>query len=305
MHIIAATFVVGWAAVATLPVGRKAPGPGEEQAPLGTPNVHCTSTKGDFTIEMHPEWAPIGAERFLSIVADGGLDGTVIYRVVRDQAVQFGFIKDLAVREKYRHMPNLKDDPQVFQNPNFHRGMISFAGAGPNTRGTDVFITFMTGNANGTPRAPWETPVGIINEEGMRAVTSFNPEYGDFESFGGHAPQLGLGYDAFKKTHPNLDYLGKCTLVHPTTQPPPTATIPAEPIINAHSVAEMNVKGMAPKRRSRDDMALVDQHESEHESVDVKTDDARSVIGSSLSFSILIAVLLLLRKLLGRRRRFL
>ena len=55
---------------------------------------------------------------------------------------------------------------QIFSNPNFHRGMISFAGAGPNTRGTDVFITFMTGNANGTPRAPWETPFGIIDEEG-------------------------------------------------------------------------------------------------------------------------------------------
>lgn len=41
------------------------------------------------------------------------------------------------------------------------------------------------GNANGTPRAPWETPFGIIDEEGLRAVTAFNPEYGDFKSFGG------------------------------------------------------------------------------------------------------------------------
>ena len=71
--------------------------------------------------------------------------------------------------------------------------MISFAGGGPNTRGTDLFITFMTGNANGltpimsninyfflfalvytlcegNPGAPWETPFGIINETGLEAV---------------------------------------------------------------------------------------------------------------------------------------
>ena len=148
--------------------------------------------------------APIGAERFIDMVSSGALDGTVIYRVVRNEAVQFGFIKDETVsresqggstecteqmrsylfqyreystaqpgvlpvqvscwetlhllnsscvwssarpqiRKRFNQMPNLKDDKQIFSSPNFHRGMISFAGAGPNTRGTDVFITFMTG----------------------------------------------------------------------------------------------------------------------------------------------------------------
>jgi MYXO-CTERM domain-containing protein len=93
--------------------------------------------------------------------------------------------------------------------------MISFAGAGPNTRGSDVFITFMTGTANGTPRAPWETPFGIIDEEGLRAVTSFYPEYGDFKSFGGNAPELGRKYESYKESHPLIDYLGECTLVYP------------------------------------------------------------------------------------------
>eukprot|EP00041_Stephanoeca_diplocostata_P004926 m.53569 g.53569 ORF g.53569 m.53569 type:complete len:350 (-) comp15451_c0_seq2:847-1896(-) len=202
---------------------RPAPEAGQEQAPPGTPNVHCESTKGSFTIEMHPEWSPLGAERFTQIVADGGYDGTVIYRVVKDQAVQFGYLKDEALRKKWQQKKDLQDEPQVFRDPNFHRGMISFAGGGKNTRGTDVFITFMTGNANGNPRAPWETPFGIIDEEGMKAITSFTSEYGDFESFGGHAPQLGHGYASLKKTHPNIDYLGKCTLVYPETTRHPRA----------------------------------------------------------------------------------
>lgn len=119
---------------------------------------------------MHPEWSPLGAERFTQIVADGGYfpecagktsldvsnrwtvvrphqykdpvtstpclwhaggyDGTVIYRVVKDQAVQFGYLKDEALRKKWQHEKDLQDEPQVFRDPNFHRGMISFAGGG-------------------------------------------------------------------------------------------------------------------------------------------------------------------------------
>ena len=45
--------------------------------------------------------------------------------------------------------PNLKDEPIQFADPNFRRGMISFAGSGKDSRSTDVFITLMTGNANG------------------------------------------------------------------------------------------------------------------------------------------------------------
>ena len=48
---------------AGLPVARRAaPGPGQETSPTATQNVQCSSTKGIFTIEMHPEWAPIGEQ---------------------------------------------------------------------------------------------------------------------------------------------------------------------------------------------------------------------------------------------------
>jgi cyclophilin family peptidyl-prolyl cis-trans isomerase len=184
---------------------------------------------------MHPEWSPLGAERFIALIKDGVFDGTVIYRVVKDQAVQFGYPKDPRLREKWQKSPNLRDDPQIFANPNFRRGMISFAGGGPNTRGIDVFITFMTGNANGNPGAPWETPFGIIDEEGMRAVTSFTWEYGDFEGFGGHAPEMGKGYDSLKLSHPNIDYLGKCELVYYTPAPlPPATTAPSVNVCQRH-----------------------------------------------------------------------
>ena len=87
--------------------------------------------------------------------------------------------------------------------------MISFAGGGPNTRGTDLFVTWLTGNANGTPRAPWETPFGIIDASGLEAMARF----GGTGDLGEGSPRLEKGYDALKTSHPDIDYLGTCRLV--------------------------------------------------------------------------------------------
>ena len=34
------------------------------------PLVQCETTKGSFTIEIFPDWASLGAERFLALVQD-------------------------------------------------------------------------------------------------------------------------------------------------------------------------------------------------------------------------------------------
>lgn len=33
-------------------------------------NVECQTTKGDITITVYPEWAPLGAKRFIDLVND-------------------------------------------------------------------------------------------------------------------------------------------------------------------------------------------------------------------------------------------
>jgi cyclophilin family peptidyl-prolyl cis-trans isomerase len=71
-----------------------------------------------FFCQMHPEWAPLGAARFLELVSEGAYDGTAIYRVVRrksePEAVQFGYLKDDNLRNKWKGKSmRLKDDPQV------------------------------------------------------------------------------------------------------------------------------------------------------------------------------------------------
>merc|ERR1740138_1720333 len=75
--------------------------------------VDCMTTKGPFTITLHPEWAPIGVTRFVDMVEDGVLDGTAVYRSVEGQMLQFGGIPaSKEKREKWGAMPQLTDDPQ-------------------------------------------------------------------------------------------------------------------------------------------------------------------------------------------------
>eukprot|EP00566_Odontella_aurita_P017811 CAMPEP_0113582686 /NCGR_PEP_ID=MMETSP0015_2-20120614/32061_1 /TAXON_ID=2838 /ORGANISM="Odontella" /LENGTH=268 /DNA_ID=CAMNT_0000487403 /DNA_START=54 /DNA_END=859 /DNA_ORIENTATION=- /assembly_acc=CAM_ASM_000160 len=190
---------------------RKRPGPevGQENDDDIIDKVHCGSTKGNFTIEIHHNWCPLGAARFLDMVRDG-----VDNPAGEPEAIQFGFLKNETLRRKWSTgISPVKDDPQIFADPNFRRGMTSFAGSGPNSRGSDIFITFMTGNANGRDTAPWEVPFGIIAEDDLINVIGKFGGSGDLPQFGGTAPDLSKGYEALKTSHPNIDYFHNCTVV--------------------------------------------------------------------------------------------
>ena len=53
--------------------------------------VCCNTTKGTLNIEVHPSWAPNGAERFLFMVKDGFFKTKVgLFRALKGFLVQFG-----------------------------------------------------------------------------------------------------------------------------------------------------------------------------------------------------------------------
>ena len=116
--------------------------------------VQCTTTKGDILIEVYPEWSPLGANRFLELVEDNFFTNIAFFRCVKHFLTQFGISED--VTKKHWHNNNIKDDP------NLHLGIkqnyISFAGGGPNTRSTQLFIAFEDLDFLGNE--PWETPFG-------------------------------------------------------------------------------------------------------------------------------------------------
>jgi cyclophilin family peptidyl-prolyl cis-trans isomerase len=165
---------------------------------------------------VHPEWAPLGAARFLDLVRARALDGTVLYRVVKNFLVQFGVPATAEGRAFVQGLPVLKDDaPQrPPPQPRFRRGMVSFAGGGKDSRRADMFIAFSDSESLG--RMPWETPFGIVDADGMQVVASWESKYGDLKDFHGRAPDFGKlwrGYDFLASEYPDIDYLTTCTLV--------------------------------------------------------------------------------------------
>ena len=90
------------------------------------------TTKGDFVVEVHRDWAPRGADRFRELVKAEFFDGGGFFRVIKGFMVQFGLNPDPKVNAKW-HSMTFPDDPVTKANT---RGRITFATAGPATRTT-------------------------------------------------------------------------------------------------------------------------------------------------------------------------
>ncbi|NQZ69645.1 MAG: peptidyl-prolyl cis-trans isomerase [Lentisphaeria bacterium] len=67
-------------------------------------NVKFTTSKGDFTIELDDEKAPITVENFLSYVDSGFYSGLIFHRVMKDFMIQCGGM-DADMNEKDTEPP--------------------------------------------------------------------------------------------------------------------------------------------------------------------------------------------------------
>src|ERR1700733_14886286 len=114
------------------------PGSLRAKAP-DTYRVQLTTTKGNIVIEVHRDWAPLGADRFYNLVRAGFFTDASFFRVVPNFMVQFGLPGNTAVNKAWEN-PNFRDDPVKESNK---RGYITFAKTGaPNSRSTQLFINY-------------------------------------------------------------------------------------------------------------------------------------------------------------------
>ncbi|QDT35564.1 MULTISPECIES: peptidylprolyl isomerase [Thalassoglobus] len=170
--------------------------------------VKFETSKGDFTVEVHPEWAPLGAAQFKEIVEDGVFNEARFFRVIEGFMVQFGIAGDPAVSAKWRNK-QIKDDPTTQSNT---RGMITFATAGPNTRTSQVFINF---GDNSFLDNQGFAPFGKVTE-GMEVVDALYAGYGEGAPQGrgpGQGQVQSKGNEYLKADFPELDYIKQATVV--------------------------------------------------------------------------------------------
>eukprot|EP00927_Polykrikos_kofoidii_P059411 TRINITY_DN5456_c0_g1_i2.p1 TRINITY_DN5456_c0_g1~~TRINITY_DN5456_c0_g1_i2.p1 ORF type:complete len:225 (-),score=27.25 TRINITY_DN5456_c0_g1_i2:470-1144(-) len=125
-----------------------------------------------FSVGVHPEWAPLGAQRFQDMVQGNVLHAARFFRVVPGFMAQFGIPADAKEAAKWENMP-IKDDPVKEKNK---RGRISFGTAGPNTRTTQIFINFVD---NTFLDGMGFSPFAEVLDDGMSIVDKIESKYGE------------------------------------------------------------------------------------------------------------------------------
>ena len=96
-----------------------------------------TTPRGAITLDLHPEHAPKTVNNFVTLARDGFYDGLVFHRVIPNFMVQGGDPTGTGMGG-----PGYKFEDETQGNPLKHeRGVISMANAGPNTNGSQFFIT--------------------------------------------------------------------------------------------------------------------------------------------------------------------
>ena len=163
--------------------------------------VCCQTTKGVLNIAVHPQWAPIGAENFLTMVESKFFSSKVpLFRALKGFLVQFGLSGDPAVQRSFEKMHmkgrgGLLDDPQWLpQGPpgrvnqegvkRFRKGYMAYAGAGKNSRGTQLIMSFEDNEYLGGG-SPWEVPWGhLFGPKSYETLQSIYTKYGEKVSQG-------------------------------------------------------------------------------------------------------------------------
>ncbi len=93
--------------------------------------------KGTIELELYPEHAPKTVNNFVALARDGFYDGLTFHRVIPNFMIQGGDPDGTG-----RGGPGYQFEDEVRDNPLKHdAGVISMANAGPNTNGSQFFIT--------------------------------------------------------------------------------------------------------------------------------------------------------------------
>ena len=105
--------------------------------PKKTYRIKIETSRGDMELELYPEHAPKTVNNFVFLVQEGFYDGIVFHRVINDFMIQGGDPTGTGSGG-----PGYKFEDEVAENPLKHdTGVITMANAGPNTNGSQFFIT--------------------------------------------------------------------------------------------------------------------------------------------------------------------
>lgn len=217
--------------------------------------VRLETTVGVIDIIIRPDWAPLGARRFLDLVAAGDLNDLSFYRAIEGCIAQFG----LPAKRKWDPIP---DDPPT--GVPFLLGAVSFAAVGENSRKSTLFIC--TGDmSHCLGHNTWETPIGAVAESSLDVLDRIDTTYGDIAEFTGSGPDTSRinaeGETYLRAFFPRLTYIQKAWPLDWEPENPqdvtssPSAAAAASGIMGAESTSMNMTPGRGPE--AVPDQALV------------------------------------------------
>ena len=169
------------------------------------------TSKGPVVIEVHREWAPIGADRFYNLVKNGFYDGTRFFRVRPGFMAQFGLNGNPQVQGAWQRA-FLRDEPTTQKNV---RGFVTFTTEGrPQSRFTQIFVNY---GDNSRLDADGFAPFGQV-VTGMDVVDKLYAPPDDAQP--DQRRILREGNEYLQKEFPQLDFVKKASLVPATPAAP-------------------------------------------------------------------------------------
>jgi peptidyl-prolyl cis-trans isomerase A (cyclophilin A) len=188
------------ATAATVPAEVLTP-PATDMTAPATYAVELTTSEGPIVIDVTRAWAPVGADRFYTLVQIGYFNDVAFFRVIDGFMAQTGIHGDPRVNAVWRDR-SIPDDPRHQSNT---RGMVSFATSGPNSRTTQFFINFGD-NSNLDPMG--FSPFGRVRD--MAPVDRIHDGYGEGAPRGMGPAQARIqmqGNAYLRADFPELDYI--------------------------------------------------------------------------------------------------
>jgi homoserine O-acetyltransferase len=178
----------------------------------------CETTQGSFNILLHEQWAPIGVTHLLKMLSDDYFSESIpLFRCT--DACQFGLSSNTTKTRQFDK--SIQDDVSWLPTGPSHRtnaagvarypkGVLTHAGAGPNTRSNQFVLTLQPNRFMGGG-SPWEVPMGEV-VAGINVLDKFYTGYGEK---GPSQPMLrksGVTKEVREKW-PLLDYILQCGIV--------------------------------------------------------------------------------------------
>ncbi|MBE0691054.1 MAG: peptidylprolyl isomerase [Anaerolineae bacterium] len=134
--------------------------------------AHFVTDRGEFDVELFTKEAPITVNNFVFLAKDGFFDGLNFHRVIKDPPFM---VQGGCPEGSGRGGPGYRwnDEPSALKLRHDGPGILSMANAGPNTNGSQFFITHVA--------TPWldgkHAVFGRVASDGQQIINAI--EQGD------------------------------------------------------------------------------------------------------------------------------